>query len=367
MGDGMVDGLWSMEGPMGDGRWDGRWGMGDGASGSTMAGMRVRRSLTPLVLAAFGALSSSQTPTVRLEPLTVGIVQANGHLIPFARFDGKAWSNSWPGPDEGRGMAVQSFGEIPLSWTGGTALPRDWQLWPSSTGTSHALRVSNAGYADSLCSRNWVLMTDFPRQVAGCRNCCPVPTLGIALSTDRAVRPFARIGMDAIPASVVESVFNEAEGREIARLVAEGKAEGSQVYGVPVDEGVRQAKPVMFNSLWRSRVDELYYVEGTRRYPDVVALPPGGAGRRSPPCPSVTAFSGWFWTGGSEQRPGSVARSQIVDCDLKGAEFTTPLGVLEVNGSLHAVVEVRGWESQEHAILRLARGSVTPVVVTRLR
>lgn len=314
----------------------------------------MRRSLIALIL-VFGALSSSQRPTAQGEPFTIGIVQANGHLIPFARFDGKTWSNSWPGPGETRDVMIHSFGEIPLAWTGGAPLPRPWRLW-LPTGTSHDLRVSDAAYADSLCSQNWVLMTDFPRQASGCRNCCPVPTIGIALSTDRAVRSFARAGMDAIPASLVESVFNETETREIARRVAESKSDGPHVYGVPADERVRHATPIMFNAIWRSTVDELYYVEGTRRHAEL-----------NRPCPSVTAFSGWFWIRQPEERPASMARAQLVDCDLKGAEFITPLGLVEAGGWLQAVVEVRGWESQEHAILRLTRGAVTQLLVTPLR
>jgi hypothetical protein len=215
--------------------------------------------------------------------------------------------------------------------------------------------VSNAGYADSLCSQNWVLMTDFPRQLTGCRNCCPVPTLGIALSTPRAIEPILREAIERAPLTEITSAFETSEAREVARLAADRRATGLPGHELPGDVVARRTHPIRITGLWHARNSSLHYVEAIRRYGDTG-------------CQAITAFRAWFWEP-DPKTPAAFAGThvEITDCDMKGAHFTTPLGRLEINGMPHVIVQVNSWEAQDHGVLRVTRESVTTMIMSPLR
>jgi hypothetical protein len=53
-----------------------------------------------------------------------------GGLVPFARFAGGRWVNTWPAPRESD-VPVPPLSEIPTTWLG-KSVPREWTFWPSS-------------------------------------------------------------------------------------------------------------------------------------------------------------------------------------------------------------------------------------------
>jgi hypothetical protein len=290
-----------------------------------------------LLVLFFGLLLPAQVD----DAFTVAVLQANGSLIPFASYDGTKWLNSWPEPgEEGGAMigaSIASPGEIPLAWTAGMRLPETWRLW-LSTETSHDLQILRTTFVKTQCSENWTMIADFPKQATGCANCCPIPAIGIALSSNREVRPMRPREMSDVPMAALESAFN--------RL-----------------ETPRRNAPIMIEKAWAANLGfdlgDLYYIEAKRSY----AKP---AGSNDSGCPDISAFRGWLWVKPS----GSVsAGSRVVttDCDMKEAGFTTPMGLIEMNGAAHVIVQSNGWESQDYGVVKVEPNAVTPQVMTPVR
>jgi hypothetical protein len=108
------------------------------------------------------------------------------------------------------GASIASPGEIPLAWTAGMRLPETWRLW-LSTETSHDLRILRTTFVKTQCYENWTMIADFPKQATGCANCCPIPAIGIALSSNREVRRMRPREMSDVPMAALESAFNRLE------------------------------------------------------------------------------------------------------------------------------------------------------------
>lgn len=121
---------------------------------------------------------------------------------------------------------------------------------------------------------------------------------------------------------------------------------------------------MMIEKAWHavlsSGSDILYYIEAKRTY----SKPSNFTDLR---CDGVSAFRGWVWVNRSGEALVAGQRLEITDCDMKSAGFTNPMGLIEINGVNHAIVQMNGWESQEYGILKIERTSVSPFVVTAIR
>ncbi len=79
----------------------------------------------------FAPAGSAQTGSA----FTVGIVEANGNLVPVATFDGSGWSNPWP-VDLALDENAPSWPDLPEDWNRGGGSLRDWTLWVDTPGPS---------------------------------------------------------------------------------------------------------------------------------------------------------------------------------------------------------------------------------------
>src|SRR5215217_638620 len=74
--------------------------------------------------------------------IAVGVLRADGILLPFAAYDGKKWSAPWGGRVE-RGVSQAlpvNLAAIPDDWWGGAA-PASWNLWPTATEKPQPLKL----------------------------------------------------------------------------------------------------------------------------------------------------------------------------------------------------------------------------------
>ena len=83
-------------------------------------------------------------------------------------------------------------------------------------------------------------------------------------------------------------------------------------------------------------------------------------------CTRFSIFRGWLAHAVNNDK---ILRTTVglTDCDFKEAEFTTPMGLLELKEGLFAVVQVNGWESQSYAILKIGAAEVTTVLDSPVR
>jgi hypothetical protein len=56
----------------------------------------------------------------------------------------------------------------------------------------------------------------------------------------------------------------------------------------------------------------------------------------------------------------------VEDCDMKTFVSNIPMGLIDINGVTHAIVQTGGWESQAYRILRIEANSVREIVTTTI-
>jgi hypothetical protein len=313
-------------------------------------------ALAALLSAALGSLDREPPGPNQGEPFIVAIVQANGSLIPFAVHDGQ-WRAPWPDPDTPPRAGILTMPDVPRDWTAGVLVPDEWRLWLTS-GTAHTITVSRPAHVDSVCSRNWTLLTDVPPQTPTCRNCCPGPTLGVALSTTRRVTLPRPARGSELPMAALEAALNAGEDRAVADAVARGYAADGRLHRTaqPTDPAARRSEPILIEHAWTVATPSgppLQYVEAVRRYGDPAS------------CPAFSFFQAWIQSG-----PAPVVlhhTTSLNDCDMKGEHFDRPLAMITLPDGPYVIVERLGWESQEHAILHVGPAAVTPRLIVRLR
>src|SRR5258708_1513785 len=139
-----------------------------------------------ILIASFGLLSIGAThlSDTKLKPFWLGIVRGDGVLIPFAQFDGKKWSNSWPGAkEEGEDEKLASLSDIPKSWLGSfSQFPKKWHYTSKNENKSKEITVIGPKMSGSQCSGVWGLSTNYwpGEEARGKLN----SKVGLAVNTD---------------------------------------------------------------------------------------------------------------------------------------------------------------------------------------
>jgi hypothetical protein len=316
------------------------------------------------ILSCLIVFSLQRPSAIPVTPFTVAVLQSNGALIPFASYDGTKWFNAWPGPDEQSDAKIEGPGRIPSAWTGGVRLPESWRLWLSND-TSYYIKALGTAYVKNNCADHWSLTVDFPKQATGCGNCCPVPTIGIALSSDRVVMPMTETDVTAAVRTPLLAAFNQLENLEISRVSAQYGAPGGRLpyTGQPTDVAARNSSPLTIKA-WRGSAlnygfESLYYIEAKREYAKPANFNDSG-------CPGVSAFRGWILEDTSGKTSVIDKNLVIEDCDMKTFASNIPMGLIAINGVTHAIVQTGGWEYQAYRILRIEANSVREIVTTSI-
>jgi hypothetical protein len=106
-----------------------------------------------------------------------------------------------------------------------------------------------------------------------------------------------------------------------------------------------------------SAAGTVFYVEAVRRFEKV-------SGKD---CPRYSAVRAWLT--GRESNPDKAIQVAVTltDCDFKEATFTVPMGALELNNEIFAIVQTNGWESQSYGVLRIQSSGVTTLVDSDFR
>jgi len=291
----------------------------------------------------------------------VGVLQESGEIIPFARYDGARWVNTWPAPTEPSKNSGPSVAPVPREWLGETP-PTEWRLWLSN-GTTHEIRVTRPAYLKNPCGNKWVLNTDFPKALNQRPNTCPVRAIGIVLSTDQEVLPM----LPADHSQLAFGGFEKAAGAAEIREMRESNAERARLIarrlpaaGLPWDLAAPSRLPMRVEHAFaaqRESGEVISYVEANRRFDD----------ESDPGCSRYSAFRGWTSRDVSRNDAILSITVHLTDCDFKEAAFTTPIALLELKEGTFAIAQVNGWESQSYAILKIGPAEVTTVLDSPVR
>ena len=290
---------------------------------------------------------------------TVGIVEANGNLVPVATYDGSEWSSPWP-LDLTLDQNAPRWPNLPEEWHRGSGSLQDWTLWFENPGPSTSssryrwewvtgLSPRNtAVFADGLvksamkCSQNLALSTDagdLRSSLIECDNCCPEPKRGIATN-------------GAVPPKLVERLEPEAElSQTIAsRLTETFNALESEAIGL--DLGRRQAIPLNVETAFRVREanSTIYYMEISRSDFDIERTDPRLCFSVLKSCVRTSADAGFT---------SIVNEFGLVDCDGKSGTSDTPVVYWEHRTGVDLLVRRLGYESEWFAILTIDESAVT--------
>jgi hypothetical protein len=287
----------------------------------------------------------------------VAIARPDGHLVPFATFDGEAWR----GPVPGDASAPPTIADHTTPWFAGSPHPQDgWRvttpitLTGSKEDTRTVVTSEGAVQLDAHCQRVWALVSDLMDPATPDEP--PSHDLRVAFSGERDGAPTAAIDVtlpdDAGAAAFLFPHFVAAEAREAGRRQVSGEFEtrptGATAAGTPF-----ALSALRYVGRRDGRV--LYRFEARRIYPRPPGTPDAG-------CDLATVMSGWL----SEQGSGGFGLISsdlaFTDCDRKGTPIVQPLASMELAGRLFVVTVDRHYESESYSIYDVSPGGVSRVL-----
>jgi hypothetical protein len=298
----------------------------------------------------------------KAETFSIGIVYADGILLPVASYDGREWGNPWPSVVGEGDPPIQDLASIRRSWLPpDRPLKRRWHL-ESFDGRSQPLNIRaptrTTGALKECGDRVWGLVTDTPAMRVECSYCCPFPKIGYAIDRRLPIRRFSPAAQSApAVARLVESEFNRLEVGEIHRIMSSLSPTWRGYEGFPLERKAREARPLSVDVLTLARSssgDGFFYYEATRKYPKPASAPDAA-------CEWVSFGRGWIKSIDGRGRP-LASSVTLTDCDRKGTESLNPFATIDVGDATHVVAQRFGWESEEVVVLRF--GSSVEVLIS---
>lgn len=305
------------------------------------------RFLSFAAFAAFALIpSAADSPR---DAFAVAVVRRDGVLIPFAAFDGKRWTNSWPPPRLDLQIPV-TIGSVPKSWWGPTPPLPEWQIWPlDRTGDPQTVKVTQPDWIDAHCVRQIGLRTNY-------RSALPVPP--------PAEQPYPKDALAISPPHAIERIEVISAGTDGASALASGlrgrfngaERETASYFDHPVGRQIREAIEPEIEAMYTfGDAPPAYYVEASRRYP----MP----GQRE----CLVAFgTGWFVrdvSNGARAKWHEMA-VDLLPCNKYGATYMLPLGAIRAAGRTFWLVQYAGWNNERYVVIDVKNNRVEAMVST---
>ena len=335
--------------------------------------MKKILTITFALLALVAAYAVDKAPLSAQDNSTsqsmIGMLRADGTLVPFAQYGNGGWWNPWPKP---RQIAESIYAESPEVMNHSLAdlsepwfkqcgqIPTSWFFW-SSAGTSTALRASKLVQGRAHTGTNWGLLTDFPKQISK----DPLhDVIGVAVTVRQKIEPFIEIesvstqGKDI--SSFIKQIFDVEETAEIDRMRRETPpAIPSLAFSLSAEKRakVETSLTVLYRSSSVVNGEHVYYFEAEKLYEKRTTS--GGPG-----CNDVSLFQGWIST---EERGGMglmAGKLVFTDCDRKGPSTMIPVGMMTLKEQVFLFVREHGWEDESYIILELNQSGLHRVLRT---
>jgi len=227
-----------------------------------------------LLAAALGAALAAQTPA----PLVVGILFTDGSLLPFAAFDGRAWTAWWPKPDNGGNpVALPSppaLDRVPRAWLG--ALSRVPRLWYArqASGALRTVRARGLTRIRLMLADGVAISTQADADNGSVRELFDEDQQGVAISVPRSIgrirdlsadpEPCRRL-LDALTAdtrAAAAAAIRDLDGSPTDRALADAVGRAPSP-GASTDLEIGAC----FAGAARADGSAVHYVAASRRYP----------------------------------------------------------------------------------------------------
>jgi hypothetical protein len=300
-------------------------------------GVLVEKSMTRTVVLVLGALVSAAAAAPLAgqaqAPLIVAYMEANGELVPIARYDGTRWRNTWPEPiDRDAPLPVRTVAKIPRAWLG-QPVPLTWIAWSQATGKRQRVTVTGVD-REGACVESITLTTSAKPDPRSDGLAFDRPTMVGAIDTveegspewDVLRREVAPLLSAAIASAVLPQPGGEQDARA-ARVLALARAESSN------------AETVVVESVFQDSRFPVYFIEAHRQFNGIPADTDYDA----------LSYDGWFGRDGAGALipisaslvPSSMAADKV--------PRYTPIGILRLGaGTIWAMSE---WGKESKTIV----------------
>ena len=306
------------------------------------------------------------------ERFMIGMLRADGTLVPFAQYGNGGWWNPWPKLSESAESIYaketepthHSLADLPEPWFKQCGkIPTNWYFW-SADGTLSVIKASKILQVNAHSGSNWALQTDFSNKTAkdGLDN-----NVGVTANVNQRIECVIEIKTAKAEwgdiGSFIKEVFDQDESAELDRLRAESRP-GSEILSLPaflLSREERRRVAISITKLYRSSSvvngEHLYYFEAEKEYQNP-------APSRNQGCNDVSLFQGWISTMGKGGMGLLAGHVTFTDCDRKGPSTATPFGIMKIDNRVFLFVSEHGWESESYLILELDNSGLHRVLET---
>jgi hypothetical protein len=301
----------------------------------------------------------------------VGVLRADGTLVPFAEYGNGGWYNPWPNPGQisQRVYAASieavphSLGDLSEPWFRQCGkIPTNW-YFSSPSGAFTQLRASKVVKVENHSQANWGLLTDFPKEQSAESDHCQDCNIGVALTIKEKIEPTIKVNANSSEdkdiLSFVKQVFDEQETQELNRIRAERTPAGGELSMLSLSSEERKHVGLSATILYRTKSpvngEHIYYFEAQKEYK---------ASQNGRACSDISLFQGWISTQGKGGLGLMDSNLVFTDCDIKGPSFMTPLGVMTLKDRAFLFVTEHGWEDESYLILELNNSGLHRVLET---
>src|SRR3982750_2583000 len=204
----------------------------------------LRRRTSGALIAALFATAVAVASAAPASKFTIGVLRRDGVLIPFASFNGRTWTASWPGSDPNAVLPI-SLSDIPKTWWGDAGPQAAWSAWlPESD--PRPLKLIKPVHVPIFCGAHLGRGTD-DRGGAPAGGEPTVPKDAIATAGDIKIDPITQVSVNAPDgAKILDAITAKFNAEET--LAANNFVRWTHPYAA----GARQRIPIVLEAFYRA-------------------------------------------------------------------------------------------------------------------
>jgi hypothetical protein len=318
---------------------------------------RTGAALAGTLLAAAAAVLSAAPQNGKF---SLAVLRRDGLLIPFASYNGRAWSVPWPGADTSVALPI-SLGDIPKTWWGEAGPGSPWTAWLAD-GATRPLKLLRPVHVPIFCGGHLAISTDY-RGAPPDERAPTMPKDGIATAGEVKIEPIVQVSVNSPDAArllaAITEKFNDEEELAASHFTR---------WRHPFSAGLRARRPIELEAFYRATDTgprgqfRTSYIEAVRKFPPLA----GDEG-----CGLLTFARGWI-TEVPGKAPIINLGVRVTYCDRAEVSFMLPFGRIHAagasgrggsNGESFWVYQLSSWRDEFYSVARVAPDGVKPVVV----
>jgi hypothetical protein len=281
---------------------------------------------------------------------TLGILRADGLLVPFASYDG-GWSVPWPTSLRNLTLPI-SLRDVQDKWWGAAGPEAPWTAVLRG-GEKRPLALAGLRQVRIFCTPRVGVQTNY----AGSPPAPDDPTVvkdGVAVAGDVTVLP-----VESVPRASPDWT---SMARRIANKFDEAErdaANGFTSWKHPYSADERRSYPIQLEAFYRSNEQtrrgawRASYVEAVRTFP----VRPEDKG-----CGLITYAFGWVLEQAGKE-PRVELRARVTYCDRDQVSFVQPFGRFALGNDVYWVYQLSSWRDEAYIVSRIRPDDVDPMVI----